>query len=103
MGSDTGDVYDQSAGEGGSGLSTRVADGMWLISPVEIKNQPGDMAFLPSKLPRVMDERGRKCELEGRATRALCVNAGERWGKRENQLVQNVIGAGVMLEGASHI
>ena len=99
VGSGTGDVYDQSAGEEGSEWGTRVADGIWLILPVEVTNQTGDMAFLPSKLPRVTDGQGREFELESRATHLPYVNASERWGKRENQLVQNVLDVGVTLEG----
>ena len=99
VGSGTGDVYDQAAGEEGSEAGTRIADGIWLILPVELTNQTGDMAFLPSKLPKVTDAQGREFELEGRATHLPYVNASERWGKRENQLVQNVIDAGATLEG----
>ena len=99
VGSGTADVYDQAAGEEGSEWGTRVADGIWLILPVEVTNQTGDMAFLPSKLPRVTDEQGREFELESRAIHLPYVNASERWGKRENQLVQNVLDADVTLEG----
>lgn len=84
-------------GVGRSGV--KEAEGLWLVLPVELSNETGDLALFPMKLTTVADGQGNSYALQPMPVHSSLVWADERWGKIENQLVNNVLEAEVTYEG----
>ena len=77
----------------------RLAEGIWLISSIEVTNSSGEMAFLPKNLLKVRDAQGREYAASTRSVHGIHVWSEDRWGKEQNQLVQNPIATGETREG----
>lgn len=77
----------------------RLAEGMWLITSIQITNNSGAMAFLPKNLLKVTDAQGRDYPASSRSVHGIYVWSAERWGKEKNQLVQNPIDTAETREG----
>lgn len=82
-------------------VGTLDAEGIFLIVPVRLTNGADEMRMFTraSSQLEVVDAQGRVTLLAlGRAHMTLVYNS-DRWGKEENQLVQNPLDAGVTWEG----
>ena len=88
-----------SVGEQGSESGARIADGLWLIVPIELTNSTGDMALLSKRLLTVTDAQGQEYQFRGREIHAPHIYSSERWGETENQLMQNPMDTGVTRQG----
>ena len=88
-----------SVGEQGSESGARIADGLWLIVPVELTNSTGEMVLLSKRLLIVTDAQGQEYQFRGREIHAPHIYSSERWGETENQLVQNPMDTGVTRQG----
>ena len=67
------------------------AEGMWLILPIELTNESGDLAMLSIRLLTVVDDQGREASLAGITVHSPHIWSEERWMKEENQLMQVVM------------
>ena len=82
-------------------IGTLDAEGIFLIAPIQLTNGAGEMRMFSRASSQlvVTDAQGRVTQLGlGRVHMTLVYNS-ERWGERENQLVQNPLDAGVTWEG----
>ncbi|MEM7538866.1 MAG: hypothetical protein AAF639_42310 [Chloroflexota bacterium] len=81
--------------------ASRTADGVWVIVPIQLTNTSGEEAMLTQKTIQIEDDQGRTYAIGDRLVHhaQVWVSESDRWGDRENQLVQNVQDAGVEREG----
>ena len=82
-------------------IGTLDAEGIFLIVPIQLTNAADEMRMFSRASSEliVTDGQGRATLLGlGRVHMTLVYNS-ERWGKEENQLVQNPLDAGVTWEG----
>lgn len=82
-------------------LTSLTAEGVWIIVPIQLKNIGEEEAMLFQKTITVADDQGRTYEIGDRHVHHAQIweAAPDRWGDRENQLIQNVQDAEAVREG----
>lgn len=81
--------------------AVRTAQGVWIIVPIELKNQGDEANMLLSSTIMIADDQGREYPIGDRLVHhsQVWISDVTRWGDRKNQLVQNVFDAGIVREG----
>lgn len=78
------------SGEWGD-IGEQVAEGIWLVIPIELGNSADEMRMLSGQFFKVRDGDGMEYAMAPRPVHASAIWNDERWGNRENQLPQNPI------------
>lgn len=81
--------------------TARTANGVWVIVPIKLVNISDEEAMLFQSTIQVADDQGRTYDIGDRLVHhaQVWVADAERWGDRDNQLVQNVQDVGIEREG----
>ena len=79
--------------------SVATAEGWWLILGLEVTNDTGDMALVPTKLLKVTDAQGREYQLQGKMVHLPVIWTDESWMKDESYLFSDVVDNRVTLTG----
>ena len=96
----SGDVDTVSAHYEQYGFTSVVStEGWWLIVGLEVTNDTGDMALVPSKLLKVTDAQDREYLVQGKMMVFPVIWTDERWMKEENYLFSDAVDDGVTLTG----
>lgn len=76
-----------------------IADGLWLVCPVQVTNNSDELRMLPSKLFRATDEQGREFPMTDKLAHFIRIWSTERWMSDDSQLIQNTMDVAVSREG----
>ena len=99
-GAGTSSTYGSSSTEQDWDTDVQIAEGIFLIAPVQLTNGADEMRmFTKSTGLVVTDGQDQEISLSRFTVHKTCVYFYERWGANENYLVDNPIDAGVTWEG----
>ena len=76
-----------------------VAEGIWLVCPVQVANNSDEIRMLPAKLFRATDEQGREFQMTDKVAHFIRIWSTERWMSSDNQLISNTMDVAVSREG----
>ncbi|MEM7131512.1 MAG: hypothetical protein AAF702_34680 [Chloroflexota bacterium] len=80
-------------------IGTYIADGAFLVVPVELTNKAGEMLMLGGKLFKVVDGAGNEYAMSPRPVHASVIWTSDVWTDKANQLPSNPMGAGITNPG----